>query len=571
MAHHRGSLAASFLLYPLNALCVVVPPYLLKQILDSAIPQGDMRRLYMFSGLYLLALVMEYASGFAAELVMSILGQRAMQRLRQDLFDHVQRLSIVYFERNPIGRILTRLTTDVEALGDVFATGAVTIVADILTVLAVVSMMLYLDVRMTLIALCVVPPMVGLAAGFQRYAREAFRSIRTHIARINTFLAEHVSAMGVVQAFCQQKRTQSEFDALNEAYRDANRQAIFFDAALYAVVEAIGTIAVAVLIWFGAKDLSRGAVSAGLLVAFIQYVRRFFVPIRDLSTKWTVLQSALAAAERTFNLLSEPVTLTEPVQAVPVQGFNDALALKRVWFSYAANPQAETDWVLRDIELTVQRGERVALVGSTGSGKTTLLKLLNRSYDVQRGEVSLDGRDVRQLRLAELRRCFAVVLQDVHLFSGTIMENLTFARRVTPEAARRAIDMVQANALIDRLPQGYDSPVQELGGNFSAGERQLLALARALALDPSILILDEATSNIDSDTEARIQRALDVLLEGRTAVIVAHRLSTIQKVDRIVVMQQGRIVQVGNHNALMQSPGVYRSLVEQQFVDPAEA
>lgn len=565
MAHDRLSLVASFMLYPLNALCVILPPYLLKQILDTAIPQGDMSRLGWLGGAYFGALVMEYLTGFAAELSMSVLGQKAMQRLRQDLFDHVQRLPIAYFERNPIGRILTRLTTDVEALGDVFASGAITLIADILTVFAVVSMMFYLNVRLTFVAFGVVPPLVGLAVFFQGYARVAFRNIRTHIARINTFLAEHLSAMSVVQVFGQQRRTEVEFDALNEAYRDANRQAIFFDASLYSMVEAIGTVAIAVLIWAGAKSLTKGTVTAGILVAFIQLVRRFFVPIRDLSTKYTVLQSALAAAERTFNLLDEPITLFDAHNARPVTGFESDLTLDRVSFAYKSEPQSH-DYVLHDVSLRVRRGERIALVGSTGSGKTTLLKLLNRCYDVNRGSVRLDGHDVRTLRLAELRRRFAVVLQDVHLFSGTIMQNLTFADRIGPQAARRAVDMVQANGLIDRMPEGYDSPVQELGANFSAGERQLLSLARALALDPDILILDEATSNIDSDTEARIQKALDVLLDGRTAVIVAHRLSTIQKVDRILVMQQGRIVQEGNHAALMQQEGVYKSLVEQQFV-----
>jgi ATP-binding cassette subfamily B protein len=565
MAHDRLSLFASTMLYPLNALCVVLPPYLLKQILDTAIPQGDMPRLWWLGGAYLGALVMEYLTGFAAELSMSVLGQRAMQRLRQDLFEHVQRLPIAFFERNPIGRILTRLTTDVEALGDVFASGAITLIADLLTVFAVVSMMFYLNVRLTFVAFGVVPPLVGLAVFFQGYARVAFRNIRTHIARINTFLAEHLSAMSVVQVFGQQARTEAEFDVLNEAYRDANRQAIFFDASLYSMVEAVGTVAIAVLIWAGAKDLTKGVVTAGMLVAFIQLVRRFFVPIRDLSTKYTVLQSALAAAERTFNLLEEPVTLVDAQDAKPIAAFKHSLTLEHVSFAYKPEPQSH-DYILYDINLSVRRGERIALVGSTGSGKTTLLKLLNRSYDANQGRVCIDGEDVRALKLAELRRRFAVVLQDVHLFSGTIMQNLTFADRISADAARRAVNMVQANGLIERMPQGYDSPVQELGANFSAGERQLLSLARALALDPDILILDEATSNIDSDTEAHIQKALDVLLEGRTAVIVAHRLSTIQKVDRILVMQQGRIVQQGNHATLMQQEGIYKGLVKQQFV-----
>ncbi|HET6343724.1 MAG TPA: ABC transporter ATP-binding protein [Myxococcota bacterium] len=560
-------LGLSLLLYPLNALCVIVPPKVLQRILDEAIPQRDMSLLGWLSAGYLVALMLEYATGFASELTTSVLGQRAMLRLRRDLFSHVQRLPASFFDRNPIGRILTRLTSDVEALSDAFSNGAITVIADLLTVVAVVSMMLWIDVRLTLFSFLVAPPLVGLAAVFQRYARIAFRDIRKHIARLNTFLAEHIGGMSVVQVFGQQERTQQEFNQLNADYRDANRDAIFFDATLYAVVEAIGTTAVAVLIWYGAADLATGAASAGVLMAFIQYIRRFFIPIRDLSTKYTVLQSAFAAAERTFKLLDEPLPIAEPPNATPMSRLTGDIVFEGAWFAYR-NADTETpEWVLKGIDFRVRRGERVALVGSTGSGKTTLLKLLNRSYDVQRGRVLVGGHDVRHIKLADLRRLFAVVLQDVHLFSGTVMQNLAFSDRVTEGDARKAVAMVQAEPLIARLPGGYDAPVQELGANFSAGERQLLALARALAINPEVLILDEATSNVDSETEARIQSALDVLLADRTALVVAHRLSTIQKVDRIIVMQHGRIVQEGSHDVLMRQPGLYRTLVELQFAN----
>jgi ATP-binding cassette subfamily B protein len=570
MSAHRRLFLLALLLYPIDALSVVLPPLLVQQILDEAIPNRDTEMLTVYALTYVAALVVEYASGFSSQLAMSVLGQRAMLSLRSDLFRQVQRLPASYLDRNPIGRVLTRLTNDVEALGDVFATGAVTVIGDLVTIAAVTGMMLWLDVRLTLFAFLVVPPLFCLVLIFRVYARRAFRAIRRHLARINTFLNEHIAGMSVVQIFRQQARTEREFVALNDDYRHANHTAIRFDALLFALVEAIGTAAVAALIWYGAADLSTGLVGAGTLVAFIQYIRRFFVPIRDLSMKYTIIQSALVAAERCFHLLDEKVAIATPPGAERKTSLMDALELRGVWFSYR-NPEGNEDWVLRDVDLRVARGERVALVGATGSGKTTLLKLLNRFYDVQRGSVCVDGVDVRQLDLVDLRRLFAVVLQDVHLFTGTVMDNLMLTDDVSEEAVRAAARAVQADSFIARLPAGYQTPVQELGVNFSSGERQLLAFARALALDPEVLVLDEATSNVDSETEARIQTALEVLMRDRTSIIVAHRLSTIRKVDRIVVLQHGAVLEEGDHQTLMRQDGVYRRLVELHFSEGQKA
>lgn len=569
MRAYRGTVLLSLGMYIFNALCVVLPPYILQQILDRGIPSGDSHVITRFALFYLGALVLEYASGFFSEYVVSVLGQRAMSALRQDLFAHVQRLPISFFEHTPIGRLLTRLTSDVEALSELFATGAITMISDMLSVVAVTTMMLYLSPKLTLAALLIVPVLLLIANSFQTYARRAFQGIRRHIARINAFMAEHLSAMALVQSFGQEARTQKEFWSLNEAYRDANRQAILADASLYAIVEAIGTAAVALCIAYGAHDLANGAITSGVLVAFIQYIRRFFVPIRDLSTKYTVLQSAFAAAERVFSLLDTEVTLLQAPNAQPVAPFEQSIVLKDVYFSFRPDASAapksidDADWTLHNINLTIKKGERVGLVGATGSGKTTLLKLLNRSYDVQQGLVCIDGIDVRALELRGARELFAVVLQDALMFSGTILQNLTLADRISREAVERALDVVQARSLIDALPLGLDTPIKDLGSNFSAGERQVLALARAVALDPQILLMDEATSHIDSATEAHIQTALETLLEGRTAVIVAHRLSTVEKVDRIVVLHEGRIIQEGSHAQLMAQEGAYRTLVNQ--------
>jgi len=561
---HKHLFILSLLLYPITAATVILPPYLVQIILDELIPAGDLQRLAWYCSAYLGAVGIEYVTGFASQFAMSVLGQRAMVTLRTELFAHVQRLPAAFFDKNPIGRLLTRLTNDVEALGEVFATGAVTVIGDIISITAVVGMMLWLNVKLTLFSFLVVPPLVLLTVTFRVFARRAFRAIRRHLARINTFLNEHINGMAVVQLFRQQARTEAEFDRLNIDYRDANRSAILFDALLFSVVEAIGTAAVAAMIWYGAADLTSGTLGAGVLVAFIHLIRRFFVPIRDLSTKYTVLQSAFAAAERIFGLLDEPRTIVSAAAAKKISEVDDGIAFEDVWFSYRPDP-TDADWVLRGINLKVKRGEKVALVGATGSGKTTILKLLNRSYDVTKGNIAIDGTDLRALDLQSLRRLYAVVLQDVFLFTGTVLDNLIFADDITAEAVRNAASSVQAHDFIERQPKGYDTQVRESGVNFSAGERQLLAFARALARDPQVLILDEATSNVDSETEARLQNALETLLEGRTALIVAHRLSTIRKVDRIVVLQQGQIIEEGNHDELMAHGGIYSKLVELHF------
>ena len=558
---HKRLFVTTLILYPISAASVVIPPWLVAQMLDVAVPNRDLDLLGTLAWVYLVALGVDYVSGFFSQYLMTVLGQRSMKSLRSDCFAKVQRLGASYFDRNPTGRILTRLTNDVEALAEFFSSGAVTMLSDLITVAAIVGMMVWIDVRMTLFAFVVVPPLILITWGFQRLARRAFRAVRRHLSRINGFLAEHLAGMNVVQVFGQEQRTAEEFYELNDAYRNANRSAIVFDASLYAVVEAIATAAVAVMIWNGAVDMSTGAVGAGTLVAFIQYIRRFFIPVRDLALKYTLLQSAFAAAERIFQLIDEPVLIQSEPDAPKPRRLQEGIELRDVWFSY----RTPEDWVLQGLNLKVRPGEHVALVGPTGSGKTTILKLLNRLYDVQRGQVLLDGQDVKSLDLTSMRRLFAVVLQDVHLFTGTVMENLSLHGSVSPERVKEAAKVVQAHDFIERLPKGYATSVQEYGSNFSAGERQLLAFARALAIDPEVLVLDEATSNVDLQTEARLQRGLRELMKDRTALIVAHRLSTVREVDRIVVLQHGHWVEEGNHATLMRKGGLYAKLASLQF------
>lgn len=546
------------LLYPLQALFVALPPYLVQRILDEAVPQKNTKLLFEWSGLYFLALAAEYGAMYSSQFTVSVLGQRAIKKIRTDLFSHLMRLPAAFFDRQPTGRLLTRLTNDVEALAEIFSTGAISLVGDLLTVLAIFSMMFFLSPKWTLYSLLVLPLLLIIVLTFRRYARQAFRDIRKHLARLNTFLAEHLNGMSVVQVFRQQIRTQQEFASLNDDFRAANRTAILFDALLFAAVEALATASVALLLWSGSYDLSTHIVGTGTFVAFMQYIRRFFVPIRDLSSQYTIMQSGFAAAERCFLLLDEPITISSSAPATPLASFNKTIELQKVWFTYDSG---KSPWVLQDFDLTIHRGEHLAIVGTTGSGKSTLAKLINRTYEIQRGTIRVDGHDIRDVDLGSLRRLFAYVPQDVYLFTGTIFDNLRLGSTLSDDELKNAARIVQAEKIIERLPKGYNTPVQELGQNFSAGERQLIAFARALATNPQILVLDEATSHVDSTTEHMLQNALDAIMTGRTALIIAHRLATVRKADRIVVLDQGKIVQQGSHAELSASPGPYLELL----------
>jgi ATP-binding cassette, subfamily B, multidrug efflux pump len=566
---HRLLLFLTLSLYPLMALSVALPPMWVREILDHVIPERNLDALWLYGGLYFGALILEYGTGVVAQFTMSVLGQRAMRKLRHELFDKVLHLPASFFDRYPVGRTLTRLTNDVDALGEMFTSGAISIVGDLITLSFLIVSMLLLDARLTLLAFLVVPPMVAISFVFRIYARRAFRLIRYHLSQINVFLAEHISAMGVVQSFNQQERTCLEFAVLNRDYRDKNRSAILLDAMLFAIVEAIGTTATAAVLWFGSQDFTKGVLGAGTLIAFAHYIRRFFVPLRDLSTKYTILQSAFAAAERIFTLYDEPILIQSPKSPIVLSKLQDALGFDEVWFRYpktVPNPDDEgpkvNPWILKGFNLRIKHGESVALVGHTGCGKSTLLKLLNRSYDVNRGRVWLDGDDIRDHNLEHLRKLFTIVMQDIYLFKGSVRDNLLLGADVSEEDMVDAARAVQAHRFIEQLPRGYDTQVEPLGSNFSVGERQLLAFARAMLSNAPILMLDEATSHVDSATETCIQEAMDVLLESRTSVVVAHRLSTIQKADRIIVLSQGQIVEEGNHTALMTHNGAYRQLVD---------
>jgi ATP-binding cassette subfamily B multidrug efflux pump len=515
------------------------------------------------SVIYLVSLVLTFVVLFAEGYVMQLMGQYIMNDLRRQVFAHLQRLPIAYFDRNPIGRLVTRVTTDVDALNELFSAGIVAILGDVLLLAGIVGVLFWLDWRLALVAFSILPLLLGLTSWFKRRARDSFREVRIKIARINSFLQEHITGMPVVQLFNREARAYREFEEINEAHRDANVRGIFYYAVFYPGVELITSLGIGLILWYGGGGVIAGITSIGALIAFLQYAQRFYQPLADLSEKYNILQGAMAASERIFRLLDTPVTILSPPGAHAPERVRGAIEFDRVGFSYK-----EDEPVLKGISFRVEPGETLAVVGHTGAGKSTLANLLLRFYDVDRGAVRVDGVDVREWDLPRLRRSVAMVLQDVFLFSGSVGANIRLGEEsIDDERLRWAAREVHALPFIERLPGGFDTAVRERGAGLSVGQKQLIAFARALAFDPSILILDEATSSIDTETEQLIQKALDRLLVGRTSIVIAHRLSTIQKADRIVVMHKGEIRELGTHQELLAQRGIYYRLYLLQYKD----
>jgi ATP-binding cassette, subfamily B, multidrug efflux pump len=557
---HRRTVALAVVFLVLGSLALLVQPYLLKIAIDHYVAEGDLAGLTRIALLFVLATAAELGFFYGQYYLSMVAAQRALAALRIDVFSHVQKLPMAYFDRNPVGRLVTRMTTDVDVMTEMFAAGALTIVMDALTLVGIVAVMFHLDARLALVSLAMMPLMLLAIDFFRRRARSSYRLIRERIARINAYLQEAISGMGVIQLFGREQRAFREFDALNDAHRESNHLSNIYEASLFSLVEAMSSISVGLAVWYASGRIVDGAIAFGTLVAFVEYIQKFFVPIRDFSTKYAVMQSAMAAAERVFALLDvepPPVGRREYVPA-KVEG---RVAFENVSFAYRGG-----EWVLRDVSFHVDPGETIAIVGATGSGKTSMIKILAGFYEAQRGTVAIDGIDVRHWDLGRLRRAVAIVLQDVVLFRGTVAENVGLGRpeidRERIEAAARAVN---AHGFVSRLPLRYDEPVRERGNNFSSGQRQLLSFARALAHDPAILVLDEATSSVDPETEAAIQDALDHLLVGRTAIVIAHRLSTIERADRILVLHHGELREIGTHRELLDRGGIYARLHRLQF------
>jgi ATP-binding cassette subfamily B multidrug efflux pump len=564
---YRGMFHWSLACLLLSSLALLVQPYLLKVAIDHYMATKDFAGLSAMALLFVLAGVVELGAFYGNYYLTMLVAQRALSDLRVEVFAHLQRLPIAYFDRNPVGRLVTRMTTDVDVVNEMFAAGALTIAMDALTLLGIVGILFHLHAALALVTLSLMPIMAIAINFFRVRARHSYRQIRERIARINAFLQEHISGMAIVQLFVREERTFREFEALNDDHRVANHLSNVYEASLFSVVEAISSISIALTVWYASGRIVAGVIAFGTLVAFVEYIQKFFIPIRDFSTKYAVMQSAMAAAERVFQLLDTPLPRESGRHYSPprVAGRVD---FESMWFSYKRPKEggiAPEDWVLRDVSFSVAAGETVAIVGATGSGKTTLIKLLAGFYDVQQGAVKIDGVDVREWQLERLRRSVGIVLQDVTLFSGDVAYNISLGRDIGRDRLEAAARAVHADEFISRLPNGYTERVRERGNNFSTGQRQLLSFARALAYDPAILVLDEATSSVDPETESLIQDALDRLLVGRTAILIAHRLSTIERADRIIVLHRGEVREIGTHAELLAQRGIYAKLYQLQF------
>ena len=526
--------------------------------------------------LYFLTLFADFAVLYAQMVLMNLMGQYIMYDLRKQIFRHLQKLDIQFFDRNPVGRLMTRVTTDVDALNDMFTAGFVAIFGDIFVLLGIIIVLFWMNWRMALVLFSITPFILLVSMWFRRGARVTYRQVRARIAAINAFLQEHISGMSTVQLFNREEREFEKFDELNARHRDANIDSIFYYAVFYPVIELIQTVGIALIVWFGGGQVIRNTLSVGVLIAFFQYAQRFYEPISDLSEKYNILQAAMAASERIFKLLDTPVQIKD--EGTLVVDHFESVEFRNVWFAYnigaatggsepAAEPAADSaDWVLKNVSFRVNRGDRIALVGHTGAGKTTVTALLLRFYEVQRGEILVNGIDIRRFTMESLRALYAIVQQDFFLFTGNVEQNISLSDpRIAAETVREAARRVQANRFIERLDGGYSAEVRERGAGFSVGEKQLLSFARALAFNPPVLILDEATSSIDTETERLIQEAIQTLMEGRTSIVIAHRLSTIRSADQILVFHHGEIRERGSHEQLMQIDGLYRKLYEIQY------
>jgi ATP-binding cassette subfamily B protein len=495
-------------------------------------------------------------------------GQYVMFDIRKELYDKLQHQEVAYYDRNPVGRIMTRLTTDVDALNQLFTEGVTDLLGDLVMIVAIISVMLWMDVRLTLVSLLTVPLLFAATTWFRKGARKGYDLVRTRIARINAFLQEHFAGAQTVQIFNAEAKSLRTFDKINDEYRRANIDTIFYYAVFFPLVDLIGAIGVALIIWYGGdrvmqNTLQHTVLTLGALVAFIQYSQSLFQPIRDISDKYNVLQAAVVASHRIFKTLDQPVAITAPEKPLKADRARGRIEFQNVWFAYK-----DEDWVLKDVSFTVEPGQSIALVGHTGSGKTTITNLLMRFYDIQRGRILLDGVDLRDWDLNALRKNFAVVLQEVFLFSGTIEGNIRLGREdITEERVRWAAQEVHAEGFIRRLKESYKAEVRERGAGLSVGQKQLISFARALAFDPALLILDEATSSIDTETEQLIQRAIERVMRDRTSIVVAHRLSTIQNADRIIVLHHGEIREQGTHQELLAERGLYWKLYKLQYAD----
>ncbi len=554
------------LLLPAATAVNLVQPFLLQIAIDDYLMAETVDGIWIIIVLFFGAVVAHGVLTYFQQYLMKYAGHQALRDLRLELFEHVQDLASSFFKKTPVGRLMTRMTSDVENLEEALSSGIVTMVGDLITLLAIVVILLSMNWQLALASFIVVPPLIIFTLIIRYFLRKAYRATRTKIARLYAHLQESITGMSIIQLFVRENVSHDEYRDINADYRDANVRAIRWDAILYAVIETVGSITIGAILWYGSGQALQGLVTLGVLVAFVEYMQKFFKPVRNLAEKYNLLQSAMASSERIFDLLDtdEKIAATTDPKPLPERPFT--IEFRDVHFGYT-----DDEMVLEGLSFSINPCERIALVGQTGAGKSTIISLLTRLYDVDKGQILINGRDIRNFDVRQLRRQFAVVLQDVFLFHGTLFENLTLGDDdVTAEEVERAIDMVYADELVSELPGGLQFELAERGDNLSSGEKQLIAFARALILQPELLVLDEATANVDTDTEALIQKAIEELLTHQTSLVIAHRLSTIQRADRILVLDKGNLVEDGSHEELLELGGHYARLYQLQYATTAE-
>ena len=562
--YSRLLIPALVLTLVLNLLGILQPKFT-QYAIDWFIIPRKTEGITLFALIFVAVQLARFVFSYFQSVLLNSIGQYVMFDLRREIYDKLQHQEVAYFDRNPVGRIMTRLTADVDALNELFTSGVTDLLGDLVMIVAIIAVMVWMDVRLTLVSLLTVPMLFAATTWFRKGARRGYDLVRTRVARIFAFLQEHFSGAQTVQIFNAEAKSLRRFAEINDEHRKANIDTIFYYAVFFPLVDFIGAVGIALIIWFGGYRVMQNALSLGALVAFIQYSGFLFQPIRDISDKYNVLQGAVVASHRIFKALDLPIAITTPRKPLKQGRAEGRIEFENVWFAYN-----DDEWVLKEVSFTVSPGQSVALVGHTGSGKTTITNLLMRFYDVQKGRILLDDVDVRDWDLQSLRENFAVVLQDIFLFTGTIESNIRLGREdISDERVRWAASEVRADRFIERLPGTYESEVRERGAGLSVGQKQLISFARALAFDPALLILDEATSSIDTETEQLIQEAIGRVMRDRTSVIVAHRLSTIQRADNIIVMHHGEIREQGSHQDLLSLRGLYWKLYKLQYADPS--
>ena len=544
-----------------STLSRLVGPYLLHIAVDNHIIPGVSDGLWTVALLMVFGLIGEFLFGYLEEYRMQMIGQHVMHDLRKTLFSHLQRLDVQFFDKNPVGRLMTRVMGDVQVLNELFASGVITIFANLLNIFGIVVAMLLINWKLALVTFTVMPIIFGATFVYQIYSRRAFREQRKQLARINAFLQENIVGMTTMKLFAQERRSHLRFNERNRRYLAANLKSIFYFSIFHPLIEVTASLATAVIIWYGGGQIVQGALTFGVLAAFIRYAERFFWPIRELSEKYTIFQNAMASSERIFQLLDTQPTIISTVPKKDTDTLRGEIEFQNVWFAYN-----DDDYVLRDVSFKVKPGEKVALVGHTGAGKTSIINLLCRFYEINKGQILIDGVDIREMNLEDLREAISIVQQNIFLFSDSIERNISLGNpSISSEQVARASKDVHLDRFVQKMPDIYGTEVKEDGAGLSVGQKQLVAFARALASDPSILILDEATSSVDTETEILIEDALTHLMENRTSVVIAHRLSTIQNADRIIVMHRGEIRETGTHNELLQQGGIYYRLYQLQY------